>query len=96
MNLLDAIKRIFSFQDWKEASSLPGWRQRPTRMKHARLPHSSSRSRCPGNSSMTIEEFWDKDERNTRFQELRTKGTPHVSRFSTVRNNRSLWCVVRP
>lgn len=45
---------------------------------------------------MHIEEFADKDMRNERFRELRAKGTPHLSKFSTVRENKSVWCVLRP
>lgn len=96
MNLLDAIKHILSFQDCKESSALPGWRSRTPRMKHARTPFSSARKREPGLQKMTIEEFSDKDKRNKRFHQLRAKGTPHVSKFSTVRDNKSVWCVVRP
>jgi hypothetical protein len=97
MNLLDAIKRALGFQDWKETSALPGWRSRPNRMRHARTPYSSSRQRGPGAQRMSIEEFADKERRDERFRELRAKGTPHVSKFSTVdESNHSVWCVVRP
>ena len=96
MNVLDMIKRVLNFQDWKETSALPGWRARPTRTKHSRTPFSSGRKRDVGVQHMTIEEFADKDLRNQRFAELRQKGTPHVSKFSTVRDNKSVWCVVRP
>lgn len=106
MNVLEMIKRVLNFQDWKEASSLPGWRPRPTRTKHSRTPFSSSRRRDVGPQHMTVEEFDDKDMRNSRFAELRAKGTPHLSKFSTVRNAgldadgrmrfKSVWCVVRP
>lgn len=95
MNLLDTIKRILGFQDWKEATSLPGWRSRGPRMKKARTPF-QGRERKVSVSHMTIEEFSDKDKRNERFQQLRTQGTPNVSKFSTVRENKSVWCVVRP
>jgi len=105
MNLLDVIKRILNFQDWKEASALPGWRPRPTRMKHSRTPF-HGRERKVGAQHMTIEEFDDKEKRNERFHQLRSQGTPHVSKFSTIRKAgpdekgrmtfKSVWCVVRP
>jgi hypothetical protein len=106
MNLLEKIMSILNFEDWKKASDLPGWAHRPTRMKHLRRPHSSSRIRGSGAQCMTIEEYDDKDERNARFAALRAQGTRHVSKFSTVRNDglddtgrmksKSVWCVVRP
>jgi hypothetical protein len=54
------------------------------------------RKREIGKQRMKVEEFADKEERNARFQELRAQGIPHVSKFSTVRDNKSVWCVVRP
>lgn len=105
MNLLEMIKRVLSFQDWKEASSLPGWRSRPPRMRHTRTPFHGSRRHEIAPNQMTVEEFTDKDERNARFRELRAidaKGKPHrrhVSKWSTVRTKggsgegENVWCV---
>ena len=73
----------------------PGWRHPGYRMKRARTPF-HGRERTVANSRMTIEEFDDKDKRNERFNALRAQGTPHVSKFSTVRGVKSVWCVVRP
>lgn len=47
-------------------------------------------------SRFTIEEFLDKDVRDARFRALREQGTQNVTKFSTVKNNKSLWCVARP
>jgi hypothetical protein len=104
VNVLEMIKRVLGFQDWKEASALPGWRPRPTRMKHSRTPFSSGRKRDVGVQHMTIERFADKIERDLRFKELRERGTPNVSKYSTVEEffvdekwqYKSVWCVVRP
>lgn len=96
MNLLDAIKRVLGYQDWKEESARPGWAGRRTKMRHARTPFSSSRKRGPGEQQMHVEEFTDKDKRDERFRELRAKGTPHVFKWSTARAEGSIWYVVRP
>lgn len=96
MNLLDAIKRILGYQDWKEASERPGWAGRRTQMRHARTPFRSMRERKIGTQHMHVEEFTDKAKRDERFHELRAKGTPHVSKWSTARAEGSLWYVVRP
>jgi hypothetical protein len=61
----------------------------------ARFEPQYKRKRAPGKQRMHVEEFADKTARNARFQELRAGGTPHVSKFSTVRENKSVWCVVR-
>jgi hypothetical protein len=106
MNLLEQIARILSFQDWKEASTLPGWRSRPTRTKHSRTPYSSGRQRAPGEQNMHVEEFETREARNERFRSLREKGTRNVSKFTVSRasgtdnrgreQGRIVWCVVRP
>lgn len=106
MNLLEAIQSIFNFQDWKDASALPGWRARPTKMKHARTPYSSGRKRAPGIQNMHVEEFATREARNERFRVLRERGTHNVSRFTVSRatgadnrgrvQGRIVWCVVRP
>jgi hypothetical protein len=95
VNLLEKIMNILSFQDWKEASERPGWAGRRTEMRHSRTPF-AGRGHQYGEQKMTVEEFADKTARNERFAALRAKGTPHVSKFSTVRDNKSVWCVVRP
>lgn len=43
--------------------------------------------------AMHVEEYSDKDERNERFNKLREQGTPDVTKFSTVKDNQSVWCV---
>lgn len=106
MNLLEQIARILNFQDWKEASALPGWRARPSRMKHSRTPHSSGRKREPGVQNMHVEEFATREERNERFRLLRERGTRNVSKYTVSRaagadnkglaQGRIVWCVVRP
>jgi hypothetical protein len=96
MNLLDAIKSILSYQDWKTQSALPGWANRRSRMRHDRTPFSSTRSSELGVQKMHVEEFTDKNARDERFHELRAKGTPHVTKHSTARKEGSLWYVVRP
>lgn len=95
MNLLDVIKRVLSFQDWKEVSALPGWRARPTRKKKDRTPF-GGRTRKIEPSRMLIEEFEDKDKRDEYYRELRAKKVFGIAKFSDVRNNRSVWCVARP
>jgi hypothetical protein len=74
MNLLDRIMRILNFEDWKEASSLPGWRSRGTRMKHSRQPFSSTRALRPTINNFVVEEFADKESRDSRWHQLREKG----------------------
>lgn len=96
MNLLEKIMSILNFEDWKKASDLPGWAHRPTRTRHSRTPYSSSRVRGSGEQHMTIEKFIDKEARNERYRTLRARGVRHVSKFSTVEENKSIWCVVRP
>lgn len=106
MNLLEAIQRVLGFQDWKEASALPGWRARPSRMKHARIPYSSGRKRGPGEQNMHVEEFATREERNERFRQLRERGARNVSKFTVSRacgtdnkgreQGKIVWCVVRP
>lgn len=107
MNLLDAIKRILNFQDWKESSELPGWRSRPSRMKKARTPFGSHRQRGPMERLNHLEEFDTREERNERYRQLRERGTKHISKFTVSRasgeqdskgreQGRIVWCVVRP
>lgn len=106
MNLLEHIKVLLGFQDWKKISGLPGWAGRPTRMRHSRTPYSSGRSRGPGEQNMHVEEFTTREERNERFRSLREKGTRNVSKFTVSRSGgqddkgrvqgKIVWCVVRP
>jgi len=97
VNLLEEIKKILGYQDWKTQSALPGWANRRSNMRHARTPFSSSRKHEYHGAQYThIEEFTDKDKRDERFRELRAKGTPHVTKYSTARKEGSLWYVVRP
>ena len=102
MNLLESIMRVLSWQDWKDASALPGWRSRPTRTKHSRTPYSSGRQRGPGEQRMHVEEFASREERNDRFRQLRERGTRDVSKFTVSRSDGNsakghiVWCVVRP
>ena len=102
MNLLDKIKQILGFQDWKESTSLPGWRARLTRKRKDRIPF-QGRERKVHPCRMQTEEFDDVELRNQRFRQLRKQGTPDVSRYSTVREAglvggrmtyKSVWCVV--
>jgi hypothetical protein len=45
----------------------------------------SSRRHGPGRQRMNIEEFATREERNDRFQRLRSGGTKNVSRFTVSR-----------
>jgi hypothetical protein len=94
MDILALIQSFFE-RARKRDPQLPGWRQPETRQKKSRTPFASQRKRGPGRQNMTIEEFADKDARNLRFQEWKAKGAPDVTRFSTVRGNKSVWCVAR-
>lgn len=87
--------RWLQFIDFRETSR-PGWAGRSSRMRKARTPFKSSRKRAIAPLRMQLEEFDDKDERDARFAGLRSKGTPHVNKYSTVRANKSVWCVVFP
>jgi hypothetical protein len=40
-----------------------------------------------------IEEFPTVEERNERYAKLKEQNTPGLSKFSTVRDNKSVWCV---
>jgi hypothetical protein len=97
MNFAELIQRLFfrSGGSAERDTARPGWRHSGYRMRKARTPF-AGRKRQSAESHMTIEEFSDKDQRNERFHQLRAQGTPHVSKFSTVKNNKSVWCVVRP
>lgn len=43
---------------------------------------------------LQTEAFRDKEQRDARWRELKSQGTPHVNRFSTYEGGKSLWCVV--
>lgn len=90
---LDAILQLVRS---REFGGRPGWRGKPSIQRKSRTPFGGGRKRGPGECRMQTEEFSDKEARNARFRELRDGGTPHVSKFSTVRGNKSVWCVVRP
>lgn len=94
MNILEMVKRVLNWQDWKKASALPGWRARPTMKKKDRTPFASSRSHKIAECQQNVEEFLDKEKRDERFRELRAKRASGLAKFSTVRANRSVWCVV--
>jgi len=97
MNFLDLMKSMLFGQGGAadRDTQRPGWRHPVYRMKKARTPFAGREKRIAG-SRFTIEEFLDKDLRNQRFAELREQGTPHVYKFSTVKDRKSLWCISRP
>lgn len=103
MNILELVKSFFE-RGLKKRPTLPGWRHPGYQSKKSRTPFSSSRVRDVGPQRMTIERFADKAERDERFRDLRSRGTPNVSKFSTVeevsavgeRQFKSIWCVVKP
>lgn len=64
--------------------------------KTVRNKFRSQRPRMEIRNRMKREEFWDRNERNARFNFLRERGTRHVNKYSTVRDSRSLWIVVYP
>jgi hypothetical protein len=93
MTLLD---RVLRFDAYKEASSAPGWRGKPTRMRKSRTPFQGRAPRQTFGQRMRVEEFRDKAARDARFAELRANGARGVSKFSDVRGGKDVWCVVRP
>jgi hypothetical protein len=80
MNILERILGILNFQTWKEASSLPGWRNQRTRMRHSRKPFSSSRPLRPTINNFVVEQFTSKESRDSRWRSLRESGKAHVTR----------------
>jgi hypothetical protein len=73
----------------------PAWRATPAykKRKHGRAnPFQSTRRREPGALQMKVREFTSKRKRNSFFQEAR-KAFKDVTKWSTVRGNRSIWCV---
>ena len=89
----ELMAAIFGFNPLREYRSESNpWRRR----RHRARPFQSDRKRGPGPQRMQIEEFADKDARNARFAQLRAAGTRHVNKFSTIRGNQSVWCVVKP
>lgn len=96
MNLLEKIKQILSFANWKESSSLPGWRHPGYRSKKSRIPFMSSRKREPGEFRMHIEEFPDRESRNQRYQELKQQGVRHLSKMTTQRDQHIVWQLLKP
>lgn len=93
-SLLNEIRRLFGIV--KEVEGLPGWRHPGYRMKKMRTPFQSSRKREPGAFRMQIEEFPDRESRNERYRELKTRGTPHLSKMTTQRDHHIVWQLLRP
>jgi hypothetical protein len=94
-NLLDAILNVVAGREWKEQSSLPGWRGRPSRSRKSRIPFGSQKVRGKGIHNMETLAFTDKEQRNSKYQELR-KEHAHVFRYSDHDGRRILWCVAYP
>lgn len=59
-----------------------------------RIPF-SGREKKTASCQMRIEEFSDKAKRNERYVQLRTNRTPGLCKFSTVRENKNIWCIAR-
>lgn len=103
MNLMEIVKSFFE-RGLKTRPELPGWRHQGYRQRKSRTPFSSNRKHDVGPQRMTIERFADKTERDIRFKQLRERGTPNVSKYSTIDEffvdekwqYKSVWCVVRP
>lgn len=98
--MLEYLREFLGNQDWKEATSAPGWRGRMTRSKKSRTPF-QGRGRKYGAQQMKVEKFTNKDERDERLRQLRgPNNVHHVSKFSDVERYkgewRDVWCIVRP
>jgi hypothetical protein len=94
--MLEYLRAFLGNQDWKKATSVPGWRGRPSFMKKDRTPF-QGRGKKYGTQHMKVEKFYNKDERDERFRQLRgPNNVRHVSKFSDVVGRRDVWCIVRP
>lgn len=95
--MIQYVKAVLSFRDYRDISTAPAWRSRPTRMKHSRTPFSSSRVRPVSQGHQVLKCFSTARERNDYFHELRARGVKHVNKFSeSVGYGKNLWFVVHP
>lgn len=96
MNLLKYIAQLLGMGQFIDAGPRTTTYPVANYSRRRSLRGYGDRERGPGAQNMKVEEFADKELRNARFRELREAKTPHVSKYSTVRDNKSVWCVVRP
>jgi hypothetical protein len=78
-------------RDWKDATSLPAWRGRPSRPRVRRR-----RVKEPVLGFQFVEEYVEKSVRDAVYADLRARKVSHVAKFSTGDGTRDIWCIARP